>query len=52
MKTFWDVAPCSVVEIGRRFRGVYCLNQGLMIDVVSTSETSVNFYVIAVLNIP
>jgi hypothetical protein len=27
MKTtaFWDVAPCSLVEVDRRFRGVYCL---------------------------
>jgi hypothetical protein len=23
---FWDVAPCSVVEIGRRFKGAYCLH--------------------------
>jgi hypothetical protein len=22
---FWDVAPCSLVEIYRRFRGAYCL---------------------------
>jgi hypothetical protein len=27
MKTvFWDVAPCSLVEINRCFRGVYCLH--------------------------
>jgi hypothetical protein len=25
---FWDIAPCSLVEIDRRFRGVYCLHQG------------------------
>jgi hypothetical protein len=23
--SFWDVAPCSLVEAGRRIRGVYCL---------------------------
>jgi hypothetical protein len=23
---FWDVAPCSLVEINRRFVGVYCLH--------------------------
>jgi hypothetical protein len=23
---FWDVAPCSVVEIDRRFRDAYCLH--------------------------
>jgi hypothetical protein len=25
---FCDVAPCSLVEIDRRFRGAYCLHQG------------------------
>jgi hypothetical protein len=27
MKTtaFWDIAPCSLVEVDRRFRGAYCL---------------------------
>jgi hypothetical protein len=37
MAVFWDVAPCSLVEVYRRFRGV------LMMEAVSTSETSVNF---------
>jgi hypothetical protein len=23
---FWDVAPCSHVEVDRRFRGAYCLH--------------------------
>jgi hypothetical protein len=36
---FWDVAPCSLVEIDRCFRGI-----ALMMEAVSTSETSVNFY--------
>jgi hypothetical protein len=22
----WDVAPCSLVEVYRRFRGAYCLH--------------------------
>jgi hypothetical protein len=26
MAVFWDVAPCSLVEIGQRFRGAYCLH--------------------------
>jgi hypothetical protein len=44
--SFWDVASCSLVEIGRGFRGAYCLRHrsALMIKAVSTSETSVNFY--------
>jgi hypothetical protein len=58
MTVFKDVAPCSLVEIDRRFRGAYCLslqddddgdskhllNVGQFImEAVSTSETSVNF---------
>jgi hypothetical protein len=23
---FWDVAPCSLVEVYRRFRGAFCLH--------------------------
>jgi hypothetical protein len=23
---FWDVAPCSLIAVGRRFRGAYCLH--------------------------
>jgi hypothetical protein len=24
---FWDITPCSLVEVDRRFRGVYCHHQ-------------------------
>jgi hypothetical protein len=24
MRAFWDVAPCSLVEVDRRVRGAYC----------------------------
>jgi hypothetical protein len=36
----WDAAPCSLVEINRRFRGVHCwaLLIALMTEAVSTSE--------------
>jgi hypothetical protein len=27
-RVFWDVAPCSHVEVDRRFRGAYCLREG------------------------
>jgi hypothetical protein len=44
---FWDVAPYILVEVYRRFRGACCRNnhsdQTLMMEAVSTSETSVNF---------
>jgi hypothetical protein len=26
MSVFWDVAPCILVDTGRRFRGAYCLH--------------------------
>jgi hypothetical protein len=35
-RVFWDVAPCSHVEVDRRFIA-------LMMEAVRTSETSVNF---------
>jgi hypothetical protein len=43
-----------MIEIDRRFRDAYCLHhQGdLMIETVSTSETSANFYQTTWLNIP
>jgi hypothetical protein len=44
MTVFWDVAPCNVVQIDRRFRDAYCLLIALMMEAVSTSETSVSFY--------
>jgi hypothetical protein len=39
-RVFWDVAPCSHIEVDRRFRGAYCL-----MVAVCTSETSVNINV-------
>jgi hypothetical protein len=37
MTAFWDSMPCILAEIDRRFRS-------LMMEAVSSSETSVNFY--------
>jgi hypothetical protein len=51
VRLFWDMAPCSHIEVDQRFRGVYCLASSgqliitLMIEAVHTSETSVNFNV-------
>jgi hypothetical protein len=44
MTVFWDVAPCSLVEINRRFGDAYCHIIVLMMEAVSTSETSVKLY--------
>jgi hypothetical protein len=54
MTVFWDVAPCGLVEVDRHFRGAYCLHHqvALMVEAVSTSETSVNFYETTRRNIP
>jgi hypothetical protein len=54
MSIFRDVALCSMVETDRRFRGAYCLHhQGaLVMEALSTSETSVDFYHTARRNIP
>jgi hypothetical protein len=40
MAVFWVVAPCSVVEVYRRFRSAIAL----MIEAASISETSINFF--------
>jgi hypothetical protein len=54
MAVFWVVAPCSLVEVYRRFRGACCHHQAitLMMKAASTSEMSVNFYQAARLNNP
>jgi hypothetical protein len=43
MIAFWDIAPCSTVEVDRRFRGVSCRHQKVTMEAVRTSETSVYF---------
>jgi hypothetical protein len=51
MTAFWDVAPCSILELDRRFRCAYCLyHQGDRRE--STSDTSANFYETTRRNIP
>jgi hypothetical protein len=43
MTPFWDIPPCSLAEVDRRFRGAYCLQGDLIMESVHTSETSVYF---------
>jgi hypothetical protein len=45
---FWDVAPCSLVDTDRHFRGAYYLHY--LSD--RSSETRVSFYLTARRNIP
>jgi hypothetical protein len=54
MTVFWVVAPCSLVEVYRLFRGVCCLHHHHRPDdeSTSTSETSVNFYQTTLRNYP
>jgi hypothetical protein len=35
-RVFWDIAPCSHIEVNRRFRGAYCLQHQGGDDVGST----------------
>jgi hypothetical protein len=49
MAVFWFVAPCRLVSVYQRFRGLYCLHHqvdewtfALMMEPVQTSETFVN----------
>jgi hypothetical protein len=42
MTVFWDVVPCSLVEIYRRFRGAASIM--METEEVSTCETPVDFY--------
>jgi hypothetical protein len=46
MTVFWDLAQCNFVEIVRRFWGAYYLHAliALMMETVSTSETSVSYH--------
>jgi hypothetical protein len=48
---FWNVAPCSLAETDRRFRGDYFLID-LMMEALRTCETSVDFYETTRSNIP
>jgi hypothetical protein len=51
----WDVAPCFLVEVCRRFTSAFCLHHHgdpLMMEAVSTYETSVNLYQTTRRNIP
>jgi hypothetical protein len=45
MRVFWDIAPCSLAGVDRRFvLAYYILHQGiiaLIMDAIRTSETSV-----------
>jgi hypothetical protein len=46
MAVFWVIAPCSLIEIYRRFKGACYLHHQaivLMMEEASSSETSVNF---------
>jgi hypothetical protein len=52
MTVLWDVPPCSLVQIDRRFRDASSNIITLMMEAASTSETSVNFYRTTRRNIP
>jgi hypothetical protein len=43
MAVFWDVAPCNLVEVYRRFRGAFIIRVTMM-ETASTSETSTRLF--------
>jgi hypothetical protein len=49
---FWDVAPCNLVEVYRRFRDAYCSRHQAVIEAAVTSEMSVSFCKTEWRNIP
>jgi hypothetical protein len=52
---FWVIAPCSLLDVYRRFRGACCRHhQGNVwrMDIAGTYETSVNLYQSARRNSP
>jgi hypothetical protein len=42
-RVFWDILPCSQIDLDRRFRGSYCIISAMK-EAVRTSETSANIY--------
>jgi hypothetical protein len=45
MALFWDVAPCGLVVVYRRFRGACGVHhQALMMATAKASETPLNFH--------
>jgi hypothetical protein len=49
---FWDMAPCSLVEEDGRFRGTASIIKTLMMEGVSSSETSFGVYHTTRHNVP
>jgi hypothetical protein len=55
MKAFWDIAPCSLLGVERRFRGAYCFHHQGVESFKSApkrlhgamSQKALTFYVIA-----
>jgi hypothetical protein len=56
-----EITPCSLVDIGRRYREAYCLHYqsdnvrlaiGLIMEALSSSETSVSIHQFTQCNIP
>jgi hypothetical protein len=52
MAVFSDVAPCSLIDVDRRFRGAHWFQDDRPHDEVRTSETSVSIYQTIRRNIP
>jgi hypothetical protein len=45
MTAFWDIVPCSLVEVYRRFRGAYCLRLHHLIGSPLSISPHIDFYI-------
>jgi hypothetical protein len=52
MAIFWDVAPCSLINIHQRFREAYCRHHQGDVETVYSSETSGSINQALLRNIP
>jgi hypothetical protein len=50
MAVCWDVAPRSLVNIDRRFRGIYCLFIVLIMEVVITIIVFVKIFLLFIVS--
>jgi hypothetical protein len=52
-RVFWDVLPCSQIDVDRRFRGAFPSHLiALMMEAASTSQTTVDIDLTTRQNIP
>jgi hypothetical protein len=51
MTAFWDIAPCSLAEVDRRFRGAYCLRYQAIRPIRRNTPEGCHLHVVQLLRI-